>query len=292
MPFSPKEAAENLIKLANELEVQAMDVSYLVCDKCHHTANLTTINDKRRKVASEMNVKNVNTVTVNDKLSCPACEGTMSYAPTEASQRYYVEAAEGGPLDVAPPTDMPIDEMPPVDEGEEKGKKPALKELAPAPDESEPAPMDNGDIFSPVDERDKDKGKGLDLGFGDEDVEEKKPEATPPAEGAPTDMPPTDEMPTELPSVDKKPDDSAPGMGDSAPTDDTVKSPEEGEPPVVEETVPGELEAPEGFEVPKKPKKKKEEVEFPKKDVPKFEKMPTKDASDALYQASLRKYLF
>ena len=199
MPFSPKEAAENLIKLANELEAQAMDVSYLVCEKCCHTANLTTINDRRHKTASEMNVKNVNTVTVNDKVACPACGGTMSYAPTEASQRYYVEAAEGGPLDVAPPTDMPVDEMPPASEDEDvkKDKKPVPKE--PMPGESEPAPMDNGDIFSPVDKREKDKGKGLDLGFGeedkgdrdkgldlgfgDEDVEEKKPEATPPKIG-------------------------------------------------------------------------------------------------------------
>jgi hypothetical protein len=125
MPFSPKEAAESLMKLAESLERDAMEASYLVCEKCNHTANLTTINGKRQRVASDLKVKTVNIVTVNDKVACPACQGVMSYAPTEESQRYYVEAAEAGPLEIAPPTDTPPEDptLPPPEEDKKKEPK-------------------------------------------------------------------------------------------------------------------------------------------------------------------------
>jgi hypothetical protein len=274
MSFSKREAAENLLKLAADLEREAFDHTYFVCDKCSHTANLTTINDKRAKTASERGIKKVNAVTVNERLACPACDGVMSYVPTEESQRYYVEAADDmKPEEIAPPTDMPSDEPPA------------------APVKKEPAPglPDNGDIFDPVDERDK-KDDVLDLGFGDEDVDEKKPEDVgapeelpPKEEGAPEEQPPKEEgAPGELPpKEDVAPEDLPPkeeGAPEEMPVDESV-------PPVTEEEVPMD-----GTE-PKKKSKKKDKYEFPKEDVPKFEKMP-KDASDALYQASLKKYVF
>jgi hypothetical protein len=323
MPFSPKEAAESLMKLADTLENEAMNASFMVCKKCRHTASLSTINGRRLKAASEMSVKNVNTVTVNDKVACPACSGTMSYVPTDKSSRYYVEAAEGGPLDMVTPPDSMAPAEPPPAEEDEKNKKILPPEGESEP-QSEPAPMDHGDIFDPVDERDKNKGEGLDLGFGDEDVDSKKPEDAPPTEdmpptdgvpedmppaetdnpdmppvdGKPADMPPTDEGQSEdMPLVEDKPEDMPPTDGELPPAGEM--GPDGEQPPVVEETVPGDLgsgspesDLPE-LEAPKKPKKKKDEVEFPKKDVPKFEKMP-KEASDSgrLYEASLKKYMF
>jgi len=324
MPFSPKEAAESLMKLADTLESEAMSASYMVCNKCRHTASLSTINGRRLKAASDMSVKNVNTVTVNDKVACPACDGTMSYVATEKSSRYYVEAAEGSPLDMVTPQPA---EPPPAEEDEkDKVVVPEEDEGSEPKPESEPAPMDHGDIFDPVDERDKNKGEGLDLGFGDEDVDSKKPEDMPPAEGAPEDMPPTDGAPEDMPPaetdnpdmppVDGKPADMPPtdeGQSEDMPpaedkpegmppTDDELPpagemGPDGEQPPVVEETVPGDLgsgspesDLPE-LEAPKKPKKKKDDVDFPKKAVPKFEKMP-KEASDRLYEASLKKYMF
>jgi hypothetical protein len=299
-----KTAAENLMKVAESLEVEASQHSFFICSRCNHTATLATINDKRKKIAAERNVKNVNPVTVNDKIACPACDGTMSYVQTEESAKYYVEAADE-PLDMAPPSDTPpedtedpdkkkkapkkppeeLDPMPPED-----GVKPEGEGMAPPPEDTEvkppenidempPAegmpgeekpPMDEGvpgeekapeegmpgeekapeDIFEPVDEQAKKKEEELDLDFGEEG--EKKPE----------DMPPEGE-----------------GM---LPPGGEGGAPEE-VPPVTEEEVPGDFA--------KKPKKKKkdEDVEFPKGDVPKFEKMP-KEASE-VYSASFKKYM-
>ena len=302
MPFSPKEAAESLMKLADTLENEAMNVSYMVCNKCRHTASLSTINGKRVRVASELNVKNVNTVTVNDKVSCPACDGTMSYVATEKSSRYYVESAEAGPLEIAPPTDTPSEDpalLPP-----EEDKKKELKK----------APVDNGDIFDPVDEQGDKKNEGLDLGFGDEGVDNKKPEDMPPSEGAPEDMPPPEGAPEDMPPPEGKPEDMPPPEGtpeDMPPPEDKLEGKPEDMPspegtsedmPPPEGGVPGEgpgaemppvMEEEVPLDEPKKKSKKKDKVEFPKEDVPKFEKMP-KEASDSgrLYEASLKKYMF
>jgi hypothetical protein len=209
---------------------------------------------------------------VNDKIACPACEGTMEYAPTEASSRYYVEAADPGPLDVAPPTEIPpTDPVPPNPEDEEKKEPKKLPEVG------------EGDIFQPVDERDK--GTELDLGFGDENVD--KLEA-PEGEKPPMDMPPEgDKPPMDVSPEGDKPPMDAPPEGEEKPNDGKGEEPVGDMPPVIEETVPEDGILPE--DKPKK-KSKKDKVEFPKEDVPKFEKMP-KEAAD-LYQASLRKYMF
>lgn len=90
--MSLKKAAEELLKVADELEVEANSVTEFVCDKCNHTATLAEINDRRREAAEKVegNVE-VEAVTVNDTISCPACDGVMSYRPNETSARFYFE---------------------------------------------------------------------------------------------------------------------------------------------------------------------------------------------------------
>jgi hypothetical protein len=92
--MSLKQAAENLLKVAESIDQQAAEVTTFVCDKCNHTTTLAKINASRKKVASEIgeNVA-VNDVTVNDKVHCPApgCEGVLSYKETEESKGYYYD---------------------------------------------------------------------------------------------------------------------------------------------------------------------------------------------------------
>ena len=90
--MSLKKAAEGLLRIAEDIEKDAAEVSQFVCDTCNHTATLATINVKRSEIAKEAgeNVV-VAEVTVNDKLHCPACEGFMAYQATEESKPYYAE---------------------------------------------------------------------------------------------------------------------------------------------------------------------------------------------------------
>ena len=91
--MSLKKAAEELLKIADEIEVQANEVTNFVCDKCNHTATLTKINEKRSAAASEADGDvTVSEVTINDRIACPACDdGVMSYVATEESEKFYVE---------------------------------------------------------------------------------------------------------------------------------------------------------------------------------------------------------
>lgn len=85
-------AAEELLKIADDIEKEAADVTQFVCDKCNHTATLSTINARRKEAAaSEGENVVVSDVTVNDKITCPACEGVMAYQETEASAPYYYD---------------------------------------------------------------------------------------------------------------------------------------------------------------------------------------------------------
>ncbi len=90
--MSYKQAAEELLKIADSIEKEAEEVTQFVCDKCNHTATLATVNNMRREAAegAEENVT-VNPVTVNDSLQCPACDGKMAYVPSEDSQSYYFD---------------------------------------------------------------------------------------------------------------------------------------------------------------------------------------------------------
>lgn len=90
--MSMNKAAEELLNIANEIEKEAAEVTQFVCDQCNHTASLSTINVRRKEAAAQEgeNVV-VGEITVNDKVSCPACEGVMAYQETEASQPYYYD---------------------------------------------------------------------------------------------------------------------------------------------------------------------------------------------------------
>lgn len=92
--MSLKEAAEELLKVADEIEAEAEQVTDFVCDTCNHTATLAKINQKRVQAAEEAAAGadvTVSKVTVNDQVSCPACDdGTMSYQASEASERFYI----------------------------------------------------------------------------------------------------------------------------------------------------------------------------------------------------------
>lgn len=90
--MSIKNAAEELLKVADEIEKEAAEVTKFVCDSCNHTATLALINGKRREAAEGMgeNVA-VSDITVNDQIACPACDGQMFYQATEESAPYYFD---------------------------------------------------------------------------------------------------------------------------------------------------------------------------------------------------------
>ena len=90
--MSMKQAAEELLKIADDIEKDAAKVTQFVCPECNHTATLAKINERRKAAASEVgeNIA-VSDITVNDKIACPACEGVMAYAETITSQPYYFD---------------------------------------------------------------------------------------------------------------------------------------------------------------------------------------------------------
>ena len=90
--MSLKNAAEELLKIADDIEKEAEEVTHFVCAGCNHTATLAAINQKRKKAAegSEDNVI-VKDIAVNDTVNCPACDGVMAYKATEASDPYYFD---------------------------------------------------------------------------------------------------------------------------------------------------------------------------------------------------------
>jgi hypothetical protein len=159
-----KTAAQKLIDIANSIDKQAAEETFFICRSCNHTASLASINGKRAKVASEAGVGEVDAVTVNDVVSCPACQGDMRYVPTEISEKYYVEAADDEDIADAPkPEDAPPAPVP-EDKGEAAPEKPA---------EEPPADLE--------------EDEEIDLSYGgdEEDVDETEPapaEETPPAE--------------------------------------------------------------------------------------------------------------
>jgi ubiquitin len=123
--MSLKQAAEELLKIADEIEVQADSVTKFVCDKCNHTATLAKINEKRKTAATEAgeNVI-VSPVTVNDQVSCPACDdGVMAYVASEESEKFYVEEKAAG--EEVTPEEIAEEkkETPEEQAMEEKGKK-------------------------------------------------------------------------------------------------------------------------------------------------------------------------
>ena len=115
--MSLKKTAEDLLRIADEIEKEAAEVTQFVCDKCNHTANLATINGTREEVAKEAGENvTVSEVTINDKISCPACDGVMAYKATEESSGYYFDEKEAG-------DDNDDDNGDDDDNGEEASKK-------------------------------------------------------------------------------------------------------------------------------------------------------------------------
>ena len=124
-----KKTAEELLKIADEIDAQAADVTNFVCDKCNHTTTLSKINATRKTAAGAVgNNVTVSDISVNDKVACPApeCGGTMSYKASDASAPYYydedakVEAAkEPAPKEIAEEKK----ETPEEQAKEEKGEK-------------------------------------------------------------------------------------------------------------------------------------------------------------------------
>lgn len=156
-----KTAAERLLEIADVIDKQAADISYFVCSSCNHTVSLSDINTRRRKAASEHGIGEVSDVTVEDKISCPVggCDGTLSYVPTDESERLYVEAAD----------DEDIFE--PVDEQEDKAKKKKEEELGiePAPGEAGPKEPEEEPLEEPV-------KKDIEPEVKEEESEEEEPE--------------------------------------------------------------------------------------------------------------------
>jgi hypothetical protein len=162
MAFDMKKTASELLKIADAIEKEASEKTYFVCDKCNHTANLSSINSVRTKVASDNGIDNVNPVSVEDSIACPVmeCAGVMRYAATEDSEKYYIDVEAGMEDD---PFDMGDDENP---------------EDSPEPEEAEPAgdkPADDSP-FQPVDEQ-----KAID----DEEETQEEPPGEIPAEEPP-----------------------------------------------------------------------------------------------------------
>jgi hypothetical protein len=143
--MSLKKAAEDLLKIADDMDIASAKVTEFVCDKCNHTATLETINGKRIEMAKEAGENvTVSEITVNDKIACPACDGVMAYKPTEASQAYYFDEAK----EAAKPTKEEIEEekkeTPEEQAKEEKGEK---LHAEPHKEASEPVDYDQLDRY-------------------------------------------------------------------------------------------------------------------------------------------------
>ena len=108
-----KKAADELIKIADDIEKDAADVTKFVCSACNHTTTLSGINAKRQEAAKTAGDNiTVADITVNDKVKCPACDGVMSYVETEASAPYYYDPDKAAKAEK---------DLPPHDESKEPG---------------------------------------------------------------------------------------------------------------------------------------------------------------------------
>lgn len=314
MDVNIKATAERLLKIANAIEKEAYDKTYFVCDKCNHTANLATINQRRKVAADQHSIKKVRTVGVEDKVACPACDGTMIYVATDDSERFYENAAPVSPAEE--PTmgeTSPDSDMPPKKKNTEDTDMP--EDMKDEDEEKSPE-----DIFEPVDEQGK-EDEELDLGYDEEPpapIDDKTPEmpkddagAPPPPEGAPT-APEAEKLPAPTPPATKPPAAVAkPPMSAKKPLPpppDLGDVPEAGLPEgEVPEATPPEEEKPisdEEIDLPEDEKPVDEEPAAeeaegeedteeapPKRKPPRFEKMPEgmdKEAAEGFWEAVTR----
>lgn len=90
--MSLKQAAEDLLKVADEIEKEAEEVTQFVCEECNHTASLAKINAARDEAGKEAGENvTVSRISVNDSIICPACGGKMAYQETEDSSKFYFD---------------------------------------------------------------------------------------------------------------------------------------------------------------------------------------------------------
>lgn len=294
MGSNMKLAAEKLFKIADTLEKEAADNTYFVCDGCNHTSSLADINAKRVMAGKTNNVKRIASVSVNDKVICPACGDKMAYVPTDMSEKYYVEAesedvgadifepvdergSEGTPgADVPEGAEPPaVDESAPVDEA-----APAEDEAAPAVDESAPKAPE-GDIPETSDIEDYDGTSDSETPT-DETGEPKADDAFGTDEAVPEAVD-TESAPEQTPPEDVPAEDS-----ENPVTEETV--PEDSGEPSTEDADISDEPTTEDMDTSEDESVSENGVEVPKKDVPKFEKIP-KDASDDFMRA-VAKYSF
>lgn len=291
MGSNMKLAAQRLIKIADDLEREAAENTFFVCEGCNHTASLADINKKRKVASSSYKVKRTANVTVNDAVTCLACGDKMSYVPTDSSEKFYVEAenTEDTGADIfepvderdsentsdAPESDTPesdTPETPAVDEASPETPAAPENDMPPAVDESAP---DTSDTEKTPDE----DTSGIADYDGNPD-EAEKPEDSEMSIGdapAPEGDAPAPEGDTPAPEGD------APGGEDDPVVEETVG---EGAPEDTGEEVPTEDEV--STDDPETTDEENIEAEIPKEDVPKFEKIP-KDAQDAFWR-SVAKY--
>lgn len=269
-----KIAADRLLKIADQLEKEAAENTFFVCDVCNHTASLADINVKRKTAGENHRVKRVANVTVNDEVGCVACGGKMSYVPTVESSKYYVESDdELNAADIFEPVDERNTDI--IDE-----------DVAPADEVStEPAPE------VPVDTESEDTT--VEDAPGEKMIEDKTTEEIPSED---SDIADYDNNSDEDVSPDNMDEDTDADVGDneSVTTDiseeDTDPEVSKEDNPVVEETVGEDVSE----DVSNKDNEDNEDfsgeekVELPKEDSPKFEKIP-KDASDPFWR-SVAKY--
>lgn len=290
MGSNMKLAAERLFKIADDLEKEAAENTFFVCEGCNHTSSLSDINTRRKTAGEQHKVKRVANVSVNDTVSCPACGDRMSYVPTDISEKYYVEAEDDQ-------EDTGADIFEPVNEQEKDEETSNM----PKPEGDNPPAVEDVSITPETDlegetseNKDVETSDITDYDGNDGDSE------------VPSDESPTEGVPDEsTPDVDETPELPAPESdSEQAPESDSEQAPEEGTPeetpalpapdgeePVVEETVPEEGD-PTGEQgdsgvdgVPEEEEPIDEKgVEIPKKEVPKFEKIP-KDASEDFIRA-------
>lgn len=251
-----KLAAEKLMKIASELEMEASVNTYFVCDRCNHTASLSEINSRRKVAAEKSKIEHIAAITVNDIITCVACGGKMAYVPTEDSEKYYIEAEED---------DLGDDIFEPVNEGEETKETDVLEEN---PSESPEAPMESPE------------------GTPEEtpmETPEEAPEETPaeiPEDKEEIKTEDTEEISEGLPESDEPP-----ALEDK--TDEDISVEEETVPEdtgeVSEEGISEEI-SPEDISTEESDEEETNGVNLPKKDVPKFEKIP-KEAQLGFWKA-------
>lgn len=303
MDSNVKTAAEKLLKIADAIEKEAFDCTYFVCQDCNHTANLTSIDTRRKEAAEDHGIKTVGSLSIDDVIVCPACSGDMTYVANEDSDRFWVEAGAAKIAEVAEEIMQEDDDAPPMGDTEEGEAEEGAGPFEPVDEQAKNQKKDE------IEEEMKSKGVDedqIDLSYGDEDDGEEPPkkEETPTGDDV-------EPMPEPEPSVDEEADNEAemPSKPEPSKVDETTVTEDEQvdeEPRDFQEPqAPGEAEESDALveetdeEDVEKPKKKKKDkpddgdVAFPKEPTPKFEmppKMKEKEASGDAYWKAVARY--